>query len=63
VGATAEVGTEAVVFGVTVAPTGVNATGSIGNVNIWGRVDTSQTPNWAAISTSQTPNWENVSAL
>ena len=29
-------------------------------VNVWGLVDTSQTPNYSTISTSQTPNWSEV---
>ena len=28
----------------------MNATGVIGDVNIWALIDTSQTPNWVAIS-------------
>ena len=32
----------------------------ITGVNVWGLVDTSQTPNYTEVSTSQTPNWSEV---
>jgi len=32
-----------------VAPTGVSATGSIGDPLLWGDIDTSQTPDWQLV--------------
>jgi len=43
-----------------VVPTGVEATGAVSQLLVWGPVDTSQTPDWTIISDSQTPNWEEV---
>ena len=40
--------------------TGLLTTSGLGGVNVWGLVDTSQTPNYSTISTSQTPNWSEV---
>jgi len=34
----------------TYAVTGVSATGEVGSPNIWGLVDTAQTPNWQEIA-------------
>jgi len=53
--------------------TGVEATGAIGGVNVWGvidasqtssfsEVDTSQTSSFSGVSTSQTPDWIKIAA-
>jgi hypothetical protein len=44
-----------------VAVTGVNATGAVGTVFIWGDIDDNQNPDWQNITGAQTPTWGNVS--
>jgi len=51
------------VVDVYVYPTGVVAYGLVGQVNVWGIIDDTQTPNWAAVSTPQTPLWGVVSDI
>jgi hypothetical protein len=43
-----------------VEPTGIEGTGAITGVNIWGQVDDSQTPNYQQINDAQTPTWTSV---
>ena len=57
---TTQLGTVSIVGKAVVSPTGVQATGFIGNVLIWGLIPDGQTPNWVAINDSQTPNWTAV---
>ena len=40
--------------------TGVQATGYIANVLVWGQINTNQDPHWAGINDSQTGNWNVV---
>ena len=47
---------------VSVAVDGVSATGAISNVNVWGIIDASQTPDFSTISSSQSPSWSTVDA-
>ena len=42
--------------------TGVRTRVRLNRVNVWGLVDTAQTPNWADITPSQSPNWTEVQA-
>jgi len=51
--ALATVGEASVVirYGVQVYPTGVNATGAIQTVLVWGLIDENQNPNWVQIPT------------
>ena len=66
--ASTNVGTSAVgtvhapTFSIGVFPTGLSATGSTGEENVWGLIDTAQTSNFSAITASQTPNWIKVAA-
>ena len=62
VAATGSVGSVTVTAGTgaTIEAAGIEATGGAGTINIWGPVDTSQTPSWTAITDSQTPNWSEV---
>ena len=46
--------------GATIEASGIAATGGTGTINIWGPVDTSQTPSWTLVTDSQTPNWSEV---
>ena len=46
--------------GATIEAAGIAATGNAGTINIWGPVDTSQTPSWTLVTDSQTPNWSEV---
>jgi hypothetical protein len=46
---------------VTVLVTGVLATGGIGQVNVWGQIDDSQSANWQDVNNTQTPTWVAVS--
>ena len=41
--------------------TGVEATGAIGNVNVWGNIDTTQTSSFSEISTTQTSSFSEIS--
>jgi len=43
-----------------VFPIGQSATGSVGEVLVWSRIDETQTPNYTTITGTQTPNWEEV---
>ena len=45
---------------IPVVVTGVSATGETSNVNVWGLIVPSQTPNWSGITPSQTPNWTSL---
>ena len=47
--------------GATALPSGVSATGLIGNVNVWGQIDDGQNANWQNINDTQTPSWTGVS--
>ena len=60
--ATGAVGTESVTAAAGVDITGESILGTLGQtgVNIWGLIDTSQSPSYSIINTSQTPNWEEV---
>ena len=62
VAATGSVGSVTVTAGTgaTIEAAGIEATGGAGTINIWGPVDTSQTPSWTAVTDSQTPNWVEV---
>ena len=62
VAATGSVGSVTVTSGTgaTIESAGIEATASAGTINIWGPVDTSQTPSWTAVTDSQTPNWSEV---
>ncbi len=62
VAATGSVGSVTVTAGTgaTIEAAGIEATGGAGTINIWGPVDTSQTPSWTPVSDSQTPNWSEV---
>jgi hypothetical protein len=62
VAATGSVGSVTVTAGTgaTIEAAGIEATGGAGTINIWGPVDTSQTPSWTAVTDSQTPNWSEV---
>jgi len=71
--ATTAIGVVTVANGATVTPAGVVGYGLIGQVNVWGLVDDSQspgwnmipdtqTPAWGAVPTSQTPNWQPIVA-
>ena len=46
--------------GATIEASGIAATGGTGTINIWGPVDTSQTPSWPLVTASQPPNWSEV---
>ena len=60
---TGSVGTvQAPTFSIGVFPTGLSATGSTGEENVWGLIDTAQTSNFSNITASQTPNWIKVAA-
>jgi hypothetical protein len=43
-----------------VSPTGVQATGYIGTVLIWGLVNNDQTTTWVTINTDQTTSWGTI---
>jgi len=60
---TSAVGTvHAPTFSIGVFPVGLSATGSTGEENVWGLIDTAQTSNFSAITVSQTPNWKKIAA-
>jgi hypothetical protein len=42
---------------VVVLVTGVFAAGEIGQVNVWGQVDDSQSANWQGINDAQVSGW------
>jgi len=62
ISATSSVGSVTVTAGTgaTIEAAGIAATGNAGTINIWGPVDTSQTPSWTLVTDSQTPNWSEV---
>ena len=60
---TSAVGTvHAPTFSIGVFPVGLSATGSTGEENVWGLIDTAQTSNFSAITVSQNPNWAKIAA-
>ena len=58
--ATGSVNSVSIIAEANVFPTEVNSIGVLGDILVWGLIDTSQTPNYSTISTSQTPNWSEV---
>jgi hypothetical protein len=40
--------------------TGVKAVVKLKVVNVWGDINTAQTPNWSQITPIQSPNWTKV---
>jgi hypothetical protein len=54
------VGAVLVSAGATVLVTGVQATGQIAGVLVWGLVDNGQNPNWNDINNTQSPNWTEI---
>jgi len=40
--------------------TGLNATGLVGNVLIWGIISNNQNPSWADLNNTQSTNWTSV---
>jgi hypothetical protein len=54
------VGTAAVSAAANVNVTGVQATGYIASVLVWGIINDNQTPNWQTINDSQTGTWVQV---
>ena len=60
---TSAVGTvHAPTFSIGVFPVGLSATGSTGEENVWGLIDTAQTSNFSAITVSQTTTWTKIAA-
>ena len=62
---TGNVGTSALGDETVISKALVLATGNVGTfgeprANVWGLVDTSQTPNYSVVDTSQTPNYKEV---
>ena len=57
---TGAVGTVAISAGCTVFPAGILATLSEGEVVIWIRIGTAQTPGWGVITDTQTPGWGDI---
>jgi hypothetical protein len=71
--ATVSVGDIQPVAGAIVQVTGVGVTASVGFINVYGEIDTSQTPNYnqiddgqtasySAVSTTQTPGYTEIDA-
>jgi hypothetical protein len=45
-----------------VYPIGVQATGIVGNVLVWGQIVPDQNAGWVDVENSQTPNWTDIAA-
>jgi hypothetical protein len=45
-----------------VFPTGVSATGAVGQVLVWGKIVPVPTGPWTPVNDSQTPNWTVIAA-
>ena len=60
--ATLGTGTVAPIQSIGVFPTGVLATGAVGEEILYRPIVPSQTPNWSGVSVSQTPNWTDIAA-
>ena len=60
--ATLGTGTVAPIQSIGVFPTGVLATGAVGEEVLYREIIPSQTPNWAGVTVSQTPNWTDIAA-
>jgi hypothetical protein len=58
--ANTELGSVIVKIDKDVEVTGVEATGVIGTVLVWGLIDDFQNPNWTDILDTQGPNWVDV---
>jgi hypothetical protein len=48
--------------GAVVYLTGVQGTGAVGKVLVWGVIDDSQTANWQNVNDSQTAVWTRIAA-
>jgi len=60
---TSAVGTvQTPIISIGVFPVGLSATGSTGEENVWGLIDTAQTSNFSAITVSQTTTWTKIAA-
>jgi predicted metal-dependent enzyme (double-stranded beta helix superfamily) len=59
--ATASVGDIQPVAGAIVQVTGVGASASVGFINVYGEIDTNQTPNYTVVDDSQTPSYSEIS--
>jgi len=55
------VGAMTTVAAAFVQPAGVSMTAGLGNILIWGEIDTDQTPSYGQIDTSQTPTYNDIS--
>ena len=63
VNASAAINGVAVGIGNDVYVSGVSATGSVGDVNVWVPITPSQPgQDWGAVTTSQTPSWTGIAA-
>lgn len=60
VSATGEVGDAQFLLESIISPTGVQAVGGVGYVNIWGLVDDAQSPGWQSIDDAQNVTWTAV---
>ena len=48
--------------GVIIIETGLQATGAVGSVNVWGDIVPSQDASWSAISPDQDASWIDIAA-
>ena len=62
VSATGGIGNVVVSGNVDILATGLVAISAVGTVNVWGEVDTNQTPDWQGITNTQSPNWQEIAA-
>ena len=60
---TSSVGSVTTTSSAEVSVTGVTATGSIGQVLVWGAIIPSQNPSYSTITPSQSPSWTDIAAI
>ena len=60
--ATGAVGTLSLSASAGIDVTGINATGNLGAVLVWGELIPDQTPSYSTISPSQSPDWKDEAA-
>ena len=57
---TTTLGNETILLTFGASPTGVFATGAVGQVNVWASLDDAQTSSFGEIDDSQTPAWVEI---
>ena len=58
--ATGAVGDVSAIITISISVTGVEATGAVSQLQVWGKIVPSQTPNYTEVTETQNPSWTEV---